>query len=106
MDLLTEKQVAERIGVTEEVLQQWRHRKQGPTFVKQGRWVRYLAEDVDAWILARRELTERAAIVHHEAKARVKSVRALNASRARACIPDGQRSENGRKGAAKRWAAK
>lgn len=51
--LLTPAEVAEILGLTEEGLRTQRYRGNGPVFVDLGRYVRYRAEDVTAWIESR-----------------------------------------------------
>ena len=58
--LLTEKQAAPYIGMSRSFLRQSRmngkrqNRTAGPPFLKIGRKVLYLAEDLDAWLLEHR----------------------------------------------------
>lgn len=58
--LLTEKEAAPYIGMSRSFLRQSRmngkrkNRPPGPPFLKIGRKVLYLAEDLDAWLLAHR----------------------------------------------------
>jgi len=58
--LLTEKQAAPYIGMSRSFLRQSRmngrrhHRTPGPPFLKIGRKVLYLAEDLDTWLLEHR----------------------------------------------------
>jgi len=58
--LLTEKQAAPYIGMSRSFLRQSRmngrrqNRTSGPPFLKIGRKVLYLAEDLDAWLLEHR----------------------------------------------------
>ena len=49
-----ESAIAKRLRCEVKTLQAWRTRGGGPPFVKIGRLVRYKAEDVDAWVEARR----------------------------------------------------
>jgi len=59
-DLLDTKQVAEWLGVQRNLLEQWRHRGQGPAFIKTGgKLVRYRREDVEAWIEVQLRTTSR-----------------------------------------------
>jgi predicted DNA-binding transcriptional regulator AlpA len=51
--LLTPEAVAERIGVTEKSLTNWRGAGTGPAFVRAGRLIRYREADVTAWIESR-----------------------------------------------------
>ena len=48
--LLTERQAAEFLNVSERTLQSWRARRVGPAFVKSGRVVRYRLRDLLSWI--------------------------------------------------------
>lgn len=48
--LLTEKQVAEKMELSQRTLQAWRRTGNGPPFVKLGNAVRYIDGDLDAWI--------------------------------------------------------
>lgn len=47
---MTADELAETIGVTTGMLAQWRHQGSGPVFVKHGKFVRYLASDVETWL--------------------------------------------------------
>jgi len=53
-EYLTPKQVAELLSISPETLQNWRVKRQGPTFKKLGRGrtakVLYTRQDVDAWV--------------------------------------------------------
>ena len=49
---LTEREVAERLGLSVATLRAWRHRGKGPRFLRLGRSVRYLPSDVDAFVQA------------------------------------------------------
>lgn len=49
---LTEKDVAERLGVTVRTVQGWRQEGRGPRFYKLGRAVRYAEADVVAFLEA------------------------------------------------------
>ena len=52
--LLTEKQTAERLGLTPRALQQWRQRGLGPRFVRiSAACIRYRPEDLTAWVQSR-----------------------------------------------------
>jgi predicted DNA-binding transcriptional regulator AlpA len=57
---LTETQVAERLGLSVATLRAWRFRKIGPPFVRFGRAVRYIAQDIDGYVEASRIDTEAA----------------------------------------------
>ena len=48
--LLTPKEAAEFLSVGEKTLAKWRSERRGPSFVKQGRIVRYRISDLDEWI--------------------------------------------------------
>jgi predicted DNA-binding transcriptional regulator AlpA len=47
---MNEVAAAQLLGLKVATLRKWRHRKQGPAFVKFGRSVRYLAADLQAFI--------------------------------------------------------
>jgi predicted DNA-binding transcriptional regulator AlpA len=49
---LTERQVAEQLGLSVATLRAWRHRGKGPRFLRLGRSVRYLPVDVDKFVRA------------------------------------------------------
>lgn len=49
---LTEREVAERLGLSVATLRAWRHRGKGPRFLRLGRSVRYLPLDVDDFVRA------------------------------------------------------
>jgi excisionase family DNA binding protein len=49
---LTERQVAEQLGLSVATLRAWRHRGKGPRFLRLGRCVRYLPSDVDEFVRA------------------------------------------------------
>lgn len=53
--LLTTKEVAELVGVSLATFYAWRSQGKGPVGVSMGRYVRFRAEDVEAWIDSRRE---------------------------------------------------
>jgi excisionase family DNA binding protein len=48
--LLDPEEVAKMLGVRVRTLQTWRSRRQGPTYVKVGKLVRYKSADVMAYI--------------------------------------------------------
>lgn len=50
MELLTAGQVAEQLGVPVATVQYWRTKKTGPDYMKIGRYVRYSAEAVKAFV--------------------------------------------------------
>jgi predicted DNA-binding transcriptional regulator AlpA len=47
---LTEREVSERLGLTVACLRAWRHRGQGPRFLRLGRAVRYLPADLEDFL--------------------------------------------------------
>lgn len=47
---INEIEAAERLGLSVATLRAWRHRGQGPRFVRFGRAVRYLVEDLGDFI--------------------------------------------------------
>ena len=49
---LTERQVAEQLGLSVATLRAWRHRGKGLRFLRLGRSVRYLPSDVDEFVRA------------------------------------------------------
>ncbi len=49
-NLLNEKQAAKVLTVGTRVLQSWRVRGFGPTFLKLGRLIRYKQSAIDSWI--------------------------------------------------------
>ena len=51
---ITEGEAAENLGLSVATLRAWRHRQRGPRYVRFGRAVRYLSEDLDAYIAASR----------------------------------------------------
>lgn len=54
MKLLTTKQVAELLGISESALEVWRCTKRmNLPYVKAGRCVRYRADDVERWLESR-----------------------------------------------------
>ncbi|MDQ3007206.1 MAG: helix-turn-helix domain-containing protein [Chloroflexota bacterium] len=48
--LLTEKDVARIIGVSQRTLQNWRQRKEGPNFVRVSSCIRYRPSDIALYI--------------------------------------------------------
>ena len=50
--LLTIEQVAELLQVPVETLYYWRSKGHGPQAIKVGKYLRWQAEDVEAWIAA------------------------------------------------------
>ena len=51
---LTEADAASRLGLKVATLRAWRHRGRGPAFVRLGRAVRYLSNDLDEFLRANR----------------------------------------------------
>lgn len=51
-DLLTPAVLAERLGVTERTLSEWRITGRGPIFIRLGKTARYRAGAVDDWLLS------------------------------------------------------
>ena len=49
---LTEREVAEQLGLSVATLRAWRHRGKGPRFLRLGRSVRYLPSDLDDFVRA------------------------------------------------------
>ena len=49
---LTEREVAELLGLSVATLRAWRHRAKGPRFLRLGRSVRYLPSDVADFVRA------------------------------------------------------
>lgn len=49
---LTEREVAELLGLSVATLRAWRHRGQGPRFLRLGRAVRYLSADLEHFVRA------------------------------------------------------
>jgi excisionase family DNA binding protein len=60
--LLTEKEAAQRLGLSVSTLQQRRFRGRLPAFVKLGKAVRYRPEDLDAFIEQNRIAPNAAAV--------------------------------------------
>ena len=54
MDLLTQEETANWLGIATETLRTWRQRKQGPAYVKVGGSTRYRTDDVKAYLEANR----------------------------------------------------
>lgn len=50
LELLTADELSQLIKVGIGTLEQWRHRGEGPRFVKLGRLVRYRVVDVQDWV--------------------------------------------------------
>lgn len=51
-DLLTPAVLAERLGMTERTLSEWRITGRGPVFIRLGKTVRYRPHAVDSWLLS------------------------------------------------------
>jgi len=49
---LTEREVADMLGLSVATLRAWRHRGKGPRFLRLGRSVRYLPSDLDDFVRA------------------------------------------------------
>ncbi|TXH10154.1 MAG: DNA-binding protein [Hyphomicrobiaceae bacterium] len=49
-ELLTPTQVAEKLKVDVQLLNQWRSARKGPRFVKLGRFIRYKSDELQEWI--------------------------------------------------------
>ena len=54
---LTETEAAARLGLKVATLRAWRHQGRGPVFVRLGRAIRYLSNDVDDFLNANRHGT-------------------------------------------------
>ncbi len=52
--LLTQRQLAEMLGVTPRSLERWRETGDGPPFLRVGGLVRYTPADVSGWLETRR----------------------------------------------------
>jgi excisionase family DNA binding protein len=52
--LITERELAERLGCSRELLRVYRREGRGPGHLKIGRLVRYRTSDVEAWLAAQR----------------------------------------------------
>ena len=48
--LVTPSQLADRIGIKETTLANWRVIGRGPRFIRVGRAIRYRIEEVEAWL--------------------------------------------------------
>jgi excisionase family DNA binding protein len=51
--LLSQREVAELLGIAERSMESWRLRGGGPRYVRVGRLIRYRHTDVSAWLAAR-----------------------------------------------------
>lgn len=73
MKVLTHKEAASLIGVTEATLRFWRCKGKGPRFTKlsdaKQAGVRYDLADIEAWKAARKFASTSAATVHHPGNA-------------------------------------
>ncbi|SKC02548.1 helix-turn-helix transcriptional regulator [Sphingopyxis flava] len=73
MKVLTHKEAASLIGVTEATLRFWRCKGKGPRFTKlsdaKQAGVRYDLADIEAWKTARKFASTSAATVHHPGNA-------------------------------------
>jgi excisionase family DNA binding protein len=49
-EIVTRRQLAEYLGLTEPALSQMAARHQGPKYIRLGRGIRYRREDVFAWL--------------------------------------------------------
>lgn len=52
--LLTTKQVADRLGVSEDCVWRWRYLRRGPPYIRRVGRIFYLAADVRRWELSNR----------------------------------------------------
>ncbi|MGD0886159.1 MAG: helix-turn-helix domain-containing protein [Thermodesulfovibrionales bacterium] len=50
MNLLTPKEAGAYLKVSTNTLATWRHKKQGPRFMRTGRVIKYTREDLDAYL--------------------------------------------------------
>jgi predicted DNA-binding transcriptional regulator AlpA len=53
IELLTEREVAQRLSLSVAALRKWRQRRQGPIYLKVGKCVRYPLADLEIWLFAR-----------------------------------------------------
>ena len=53
--LLTESEMAHRLGVSISGLRKWRERHVGPKFIRLGRLIRYSVTDLEAWLDANKQ---------------------------------------------------
>ena len=49
-DLLTTREVADYLGVSEATLTDWRYRRRGPEFLRVGRLIRYRKDSLLLWL--------------------------------------------------------
>ena len=54
---VAEHDAATYIGYTPSALRAWRRDNRGPSFIRNGRSIRYLVADLDAWLSAHRVTT-------------------------------------------------
>lgn len=54
LPIYTTPQLAKRLQVPPSTLVYWRQRREGPPFARIGKYVRYLAADVDNWLSQRK----------------------------------------------------
>lgn len=52
---LTESEAAVRLGLKVATLRAWRHQGRGPAFVRLGRAIRYLPDDIDDFLQTNRQ---------------------------------------------------
>lgn len=52
-DLLTEKEAADLLTVTDRTMRAWRYSGSGPDFIKLGAIVRYRREALESWLQSR-----------------------------------------------------
>ena len=48
-------EVADYLGVPKQTLYQWRTRRYGPPGCRVGKYVRYMPDEVEAWVKAQKE---------------------------------------------------
>lgn len=58
VNAMTEHEVAQRLRVSVKTLRDWRFRGTGPSFHKFGRSVRYMPDDLDAYVRRSKVVTE------------------------------------------------
>ena len=59
VQLIAEKELAERLGISVRTLRQWRYWGRGPRFIKLGKAVRYSVADIEAYIASNRRQSTR-----------------------------------------------
>lgn len=57
--LLTAEETADLLGISVNALAVMRSRNQGPTYIKNGRWIRYEQDAIETWLKSRRVHPER-----------------------------------------------